>query len=283
ASRLGMDTSTVSRRLVALEEALGVRLFDRTRQGVLPTRHAEVILPAAEAMEAAQARLTRDVTGVEARAEGVVRLSCAPGVSETFVVPSLVRLRQRHPGLRLELDASVRAVDLTRHEADLALRSVPSRGAELLLTKLVTVRWEVVTSPELARRLGRVERWDVAPWVTWGEDLASIPTARWLTRHVPTADRVLRTSHFTSQLVAAASGLGLVLAPGPYLPRYGLVPVRHARALDASAADLPEEALWLVGHRALRDVPRVAAVWDFLLEEFRERTAPRSRARSGGK
>jgi len=106
AARLGVDTSTVSRRLTALESWLGARLFERTREGLAPTRVAELVLPPAEAMEAAHRRFARDASGVEAEAEGVVRLSVAPGFAQDFVAPALVRLRARHPKIRVELGCS---------------------------------------------------------------------------------------------------------------------------------------------------------------------------------
>ena len=120
-ARLGMDASTVSRRLAGLEEALGARLFDRTRDGLLPTSAADLLLPAAEAMEAAHVSFVRDATGFEREAEGKVRVSVSPGMAEAFVAPALMRLRARHPKIRLELDASVRPVALSRREADIAL------------------------------------------------------------------------------------------------------------------------------------------------------------------
>jgi DNA-binding transcriptional LysR family regulator len=69
--------------------------------------------------------------------------------------------------------------------------------------------------------------------------------------------------------VAARTGLGVLLAPEPYLPRYDLTQVRFAAALDDSALKWPSDDLWLVGHRATRDLPRVQAVWDFLAERLR--------------
>jgi DNA-binding transcriptional LysR family regulator len=269
AARLGLDTSTVSRRLTQLEEALGVRLFDRTRDGLAPTRRAEVILPAAEAMEAAHGRLTRDATNVENEAEGIVRLSVAPGMADVFVAPALVRLRERYPKITIELDASVRALDLTRHEADLALRSIPPQGAELLATKLLRARWVAATSPELAKKLGRVTSWDDVAWITWDRDLASFHAARWVTEHASKAQVALRTSHFVAQIIAAEAGLGVALAPVPYVRVRKLSPVRFAEALAVSAEKWPVDDLWLIGHRALRDVPRVEAVFRFLIEEFR--------------
>ena len=267
ARRLGVDTSTVSRRLAALEESLATRLFDRTRQGLVATRAAQVVLLAAEAMESAHARLTRDAASLDAAAEGVVRISVAPGMADAFVAPALVALRVRHPGLRIEIDASVRTADLERREADVALRSVRPRGAGLVVTKLATSRWVVATGKAHARRLGGLRAWNQAPWIAWEQDLATMAPARWLTRHVPDADIALRTSHFASQLAAAESGLGLVLAPEPYLAVRSLAVV--GATLDG-VDDLPSGDLWLVGHRGLREVPRVAAVWSFLIETFRD-------------
>jgi DNA-binding transcriptional LysR family regulator len=78
---------------------------------------------------------------------------------------------------------------------------------------------------------------------------------------------VFRTSHFASQLAAARAGLGVVMAAKQF-EQEGLVEIAHARSLDAAWAELPSGALWLVGHRALRHVPRVAAVWSFVMERF---------------
>ena len=75
ARRLGVDGSTTSRRLAAFEAALGVRLFDRTAGGLLPTEAAERILPAAEETEAGFFRFAASVQGLEQRVEGVVRLA----------------------------------------------------------------------------------------------------------------------------------------------------------------------------------------------------------------
>lgn len=270
AGKLAVDTSTVSRRLAALEQDLGLQLFERTRTGLVPTRAAERVLAAAEAMEAAHARMTRDASDVESTAEGIVRISTAPGLSSVFVAPLLVKLRKRHPGISIELDAAVQARDLTRHEADLALRSVRSQGAELVTTRLTSTGWVVSASKSLANRLGTLAAWSDAAWITWDRDLASFPATRWVAAHVASRSIALRTSDFPAQLAAAASGLGVLLCPVPYLDRIGLVPIQFSGALAKTAETWPSDDLWLVGHRALRDVPRVAAVWTFLLEELRD-------------
>jgi DNA-binding transcriptional LysR family regulator len=124
-----------------------------------------------------------------------------------------------------------------------------------------------LASADYARRLGKLKRLEDARWIAWGNDLAHMPDAIWLRKHAPNIVPVFRTSHFQSQLAAARSGLGVMITPGPFADA-GLVEVDHARALDAAWSELPSGSLWLVGHRALRHVPRVEAVWSFVMEVF---------------
>jgi DNA-binding transcriptional LysR family regulator len=254
ALRLGLDVSTVSRRLDRLEDNVGAPLFDRTREGTLPTLLAEQLVAHAEEMELAAARFASTGASVETEVEGTVRLTVLHGIADVFVASRLAELRERHPRLVVELDASVTYADLTRREADLAVRSTRPTSGELVSVKLITARALPMTSPAYARSLGKLKRLEDARWIAWGPDLAPLPDAVWL-----------RTCHFASQLAAARTGMGIAIASAPYA-KLGLVAVVHARALDAAWAALPTGSLWLVGHRALRQVPRVAAVWDFVLE-----------------
>lgn len=265
APKVGLDTSTMSRRLTTFEEALGRKLFQRSRDGLMPTHAGEQLLPAAEAMEAAHARLTRDLSAVETEASGVVRVSVAPGMADAFIAPALMRFRQKHPRITIELDASTRAIDLTRREAEIAVRSVAPKGVDLLVTKLGTGGWVAAGSRALVKKLGRLREWSSAPWIHWDHDLAAFAPQRWLAVHTKGAAVPLRTSLFSSQLIAASSGLGLVLAPAPYVRHFKLTPVKFVPKLKTN---WPVDSLWLVGHQALRDVPRVAAVWKFLSEEL---------------
>jgi len=268
-ARLAVDVSTVSRRLDRLEAELGAPLFDRTREGTTPTALAEQLLPHAEEMELAAIRFASAGAAIETEVEGTVRLTVPPGIADNFIAPALVRLHDRHPRLVVELDASVGYADLTRREADLALRSSRPSSGELVALKLLTVRAAPLTSATYARRLGRLKRLEDARWIVWDRDLAHLPDAAWLRKHGPGIVPVFRTSHFGSQLAAARAGLGVVMAAQPFA-RDGLVEIDHARSLDAAWAELPSGAMWLVGHRALRQVPRVAAVWSFLVEELGE-------------
>jgi DNA-binding transcriptional LysR family regulator len=265
---VGLDASTLSRRLATLEELLETRLFDRGRDGLEPTEGAELLLPAAEEMAQAHARFVQSVLGFERSVEGIVRLSAPPGLAETFVVPALVELRMKYPALRVELDASIRFTELTRREADLALRTRRPSAGDLVSVKLSERRWEPMLRAERARSVEPIGDWGKVSWIGWGDDMQEFPPARWVAKHVPRTALVLTTSHVAAQLAAVEAGLGLALLPPVYARRAGLRAARHAPALAASVAELPGTETWLVGHRALRRVPRIAAVWDFLVEQF---------------
>lgn len=267
ATRLGVNTSTVGRRLDALEAALGVQLFDRSPTGIAPTELALALLPVAEAMERSVADALRLVEGRETEPEGTVRITAPPGVANWFVAPALIRLRQRHPKLTIELDAAIGYADLTRREADIALRAVRPRSGDLLAVRLTAAESVIVAAPTLIQRAGKLDRLDAIDWITWGPDLASMPDARWITANVDAARIVLRTSSMDAQIQAARAGLGAILVGRPFVEWIGLEPVPLSPSLAARLPSTPSAALWLVGHRALRDVPRIRAVWDFIVEE----------------
>jgi len=140
--------------------------------------------------------------------------------------------------------------------------------------RVVTTRAVPLTSPAYAAELGKLKRWRDARWIAWAPELMHIPTGRWLAERGLGEACVLRTNHFGSQLGAAEAGLGVVLAAEVFSAVRRLVPVVTARSLAADRDALPHEELWLVGHRALRGVQRIAALWEFLSREL----APPDRA-----
>jgi DNA-binding transcriptional LysR family regulator len=268
---LGVDSSTVSRRLTALEHALSASLFERGHEGISATKAAEDLLPVAEEMEAVMLRFASAAEGLEREVSGLVRIACPPDVADVVVAPLLRELFTRHPLLRIEIAPGEAVIDLARREADLALRTVRPVQGDLVVTRLTSVRWVVVASPQLAKELGTLRAWGDAPWVGWGERLSHIGPAQWLTKHAKTVEPIVRSDSMKVQLAVVGAGVGVTLVPEPSAEHYGLVPVKLHASLQADAAEWPTNELFLVTHRALRDVPRVRAVWDLLLEPLRAR------------
>jgi len=267
--RLSVNASTVSRRLDALEAALGVHLFDRTPDGARPTVAAEQLLPLAEQMEHAAMGLRQAVSGLESEPEGDVRISAPPGIADHMLGGALVRLYARFPRIRVHLDARIAYVDLARREADLALRLKRPTSGDLITTRLGSAPHAILTSPAYATELGVLGDPADARWITWDDDLAELPDARWVLSRVPPRQVVMRTSSIGAQIKALESGLGVAWMGSPFEPLSGLARVRLSKKLAATLDPPPDGVLWLVGHRALREVPRIAAVWDWIVAEAR--------------
>ncbi|MEM9492526.1 MAG: LysR family transcriptional regulator, partial [Myxococcota bacterium] len=268
ARALGVDASTVSRRLAALEQALSCTLFERGRDGVRATKAAEDLLPAAEEVECGVARFATAAEGLEREVSGLVRITCPSDVADIVLVPMLRQLLARHPRLSVALDPNEAILDLTRREADIALRVVRPKRGDLVAKKLFTVRWIPVASRELAERLGPVQSWAEVPWLGCGERYTNSSAGRWLARHTGAAEPALLSDSLSTQIAAAAAGIGVALVPEVSAARFQLTPIAVAETLRAKTGALPTDTLYIVTHRAMRDVPRVHVVWEALVDHF---------------
>jgi DNA-binding transcriptional LysR family regulator len=260
---LGLDPSTISRRLSSLERALGVRLFDRVPEGLVPLAAAEEILPQAEAAEAAIRDLAASVAGLDERMEGVVRVALPAMLASELIAPELPSLMSRYPAVSVELITGDAVADLSRREADLALRFVHPSSGDLMVKRVATLRFAVFGSRRyLEERRGSTP--GELDWLDWDTSQAHLPDAAWLRELFPHVEPVLRANSLGVRLRALRAGLGVGVLAVVLASRYPEL---------ERVADLPEPpevAVWLVGHRALRRLPRFKAVWGFLEERCGE-------------
>ena len=261
ARALRTTPARVLRRLGALEESLGAVLFDRTPGGLVPKPALELVLPWAEQAAGAIGHMRSELAGLERDPVGTVHVALPHGLPNYLVTRGMEAFLQRHPGLVLALEPANAVVDLTRREADLAVRMVRPTTGELVAQRLATFALRAMAAPALAKQKLRRRLVDL-PWVAFGDGLSTQPESTWLREHVPGARVVLRATDLQVLLGAAQSGIGAIVVAEPLGRLAGLVPLstRHA---------LPEGVLWLVAHRALRPVPRVAAVWNWLVSVFK--------------
>ncbi len=268
AASLEVNVSTVSRRLDSLEDASGLHLFDRTPEGAAPTEAAERLLPFAEQMESASLELSHAIDGFESTPTGLVRLTAPPGLVDHFLGGPLAELSSRYPALQIEVDSSIGYSDLTRREADIALRIARPTSGDLVSVRTGTSGFAVVASPARVRKIGKLSRAGDTRWVTYGPSLNHLPETKWIVDRAPETVAI-RSNSLTAQIESVRAGAGATVVPAPFKDFAGLAEVPLTRALKRSVGELPSRGLWLVGHRALRSVPRVAVVWDFLLERLR--------------
>ncbi|MEM7152119.1 MAG: LysR family transcriptional regulator [Myxococcota bacterium] len=268
AEQLQVNISTVSRRLSTLEEQMGAHLFDRTPDGTRATAAVERLLPYAQSMEEAARGFARGLDGFEVEPEGAVRLTAPPGFVDHFLAPRIIELSDAFPRLRLQVVSTIRYADLSRHEADIALRIRRPEAGDFVVTRLATSGYALVASPDVVAQIKRLRRTKDVRWVTWGEDLAHQPDAQWVARHVEPAHVVLESSSMTAQIEAVRAGIGVMIAPTAYAELPHLQAMPCVARLRESLAELPQGSLWMVGHRATREIPRIAAVWQWLKSVF---------------
>lgn len=257
AKRLAVDRNTVARRVGALEEELGLALFERGPQGWTCTDAGKDLAELVSRVESDVLAIARHADAHDTALTGTVRLTTAAHLSAHLLVPALPALRARHPGLLLEIAADQRAFDLLRREADLALRLGRPTEAGLVTRKLsdVTYRFYAAKGSAPARR-GAV---DLAkdPLVSFEESLARTPHERWLAKLAPDRTVVFRCNSTASLHAAVRAGVGVAMLPcfaadgDPALVR-----------LDGP--EPPAHELWLLVHGDLRRAPRVRAVMDWV-------------------
>ncbi|MCB9641534.1 MAG: LysR family transcriptional regulator [Myxococcales bacterium] len=263
---LGVNASTVGRRLDAVEDLLGVRIFDRTRQGVLMTAVAEQMIPFAESAELAAAGFLRVAEGFDREVEGLVRLSAPPGVASYFLGTRLGPLLSLYPKLQLQIDAETGYADLSRRETDIALRGHRPQSGDLISVRLGQDVLRVCGSPAYFESVGKVTSWSQLRWITWGPRMAHLTDITWLMERVPPSSVILRTDSIEVQIRAAEAGIGVVLLHSTMQQATALQALTLPPPLQKELDVLPLGELWLVGHRALRDVPRIAVVWDAIVQ-----------------
>lgn len=259
ARELGTMQSTVSRRVAALEKALGVRLFDRTPTGIELTAAGRRVLANAEPAEVVLRGLSDVAAVTTPKVSGVVRLALTETLASVFVIPRVLpALLERHPDLVVDLVVSDEVADLSRREADLALRFfLPPKG-DLVTRRVARLQTAPLAHRRLAKKLMKTNasRW---PWVAVGRPS---PEEVWLAA-LKTTPRVTTTS-FHAQFEAVRHGLGVAV-----LPRLMTAAVDELVELPLELeTKAPVLDLFLVTPRGLRQAARVAAVFEALVESF---------------
>ena len=249
---LGVNHTTVARRVSALEAKLKTRLFDRTAEGYEMTQTAENMYDHAEAIEARAVAIDREVFGRDAELAGGLKLTISHDVASRLVVPHLAAFRQDYPGIELELLTTTGLVDLSAREADIALR-LTGRPPEYLIGRKVLPLVHGVYGAN--HYFDDAER-QVGVILFRGEG----DRPEWVASHYPEAEVVLRVDDVTTMVAAVQQGLGLARMPC-YIGDSSSG-VRRAD-LELSPSDW---GVWVLNHVDLRCTARVRVCREFLVE-----------------
>lgn len=265
AGPLAVTQPTCGRRLAAFEASLGLRLFDRTPDGLRITAEGKTLLDAAGQMEQSARELALRATVTDRDLEGVVRIATTELFACAFLAGALQHVREKYPGIRIELVLSNAEADLLRREADVAVRFVPEgarpKPQTLAARRLGDEPFLLYGADSYLRRRGApADPGDLADHevvVYSGRH----PAAEWCARAFRRSTVALSAPSMQVTAAAIAAGLGV-----------GVLPGRAARLFPLLRALSPVVARgtgWLIVHPGLRRVPRIRAVVDTLAAVYR--------------
>ncbi len=256
---LSVNHSTVLRRINAFEERHEIRLFDRLRTGYTLTDEGVQLLDAARSIETTIVDLERRIAGRDLKLEGTIRLTTTDAIFVSVVSPHLTAFRNAYPEIRIELMITANLVDLSKRDADVAIRPSAQPPDTLVCKRIARLGFSIYGSPAYlaenpASSLG-AHRW-IGPDVL----IAESPPARWMRDNIPESAQVMAADSFLAMRDCAERGLGLALMPccvGDGLSRLrrvsGLVP-----EIDTS--------LWILTHHDLLRATRIRVFTDYMLK-----------------
>ncbi len=257
AASLGVSHSTLLRKLDRLEGKLATSLFERQGQGLVLTQAGHDALIGAKELEESVQGIARLVTGRDSQLRGVVRVSMPEFLAHEAVLFDLAAFVEQFPGIRLEVDLSYEFANLSRREADIAIRCTRNEPLDLVGRKVGQVNMAAYATPEL---LAHTDPWaagSTAKLIAWGDP------ATWKPRHG--LDHLEPLGFFPNialQVDLAKQGIGVASLPT-------LVGDRIT-ALERISQPIGMVDLWVLYHGDLRRMSRVKAVRDFLFDHLRQ-------------
>lgn len=261
---LGVNHSTVLRHLGTLEASLGQRLFDRLPSGYVLTAEGRAFVDGlagiGEQIDNAQRRLAAGDT----EERGVVRVTAPDTVVHGVLMPHFARFRARYPAVELQVVVANAALSLTRREADVALRATHAPPGNLVGRRIGVLRTALYASRAYLDALPTKAAATEKAWIAPDDSLAHLASAAWLRNHVPDERVVMRVDSLVGLADAVSAGLGVGLL---------LCALADARPeLVRVDGPFPEmdSPLWILTHPDLRDVRRIRAFMDAMVEQLRD-------------
>lgn len=264
ARALNVSHVTVFRRIECLEKDLGVRLFDRKKQGYVATPVAAELVQQAEQVEEQINAIERRIWRKDSEVHGTVRLTSTDTIATTILPDVLAKLRARHPQLVIENIISHDPFNIIRRDADIAIRHTMSPPEMLIGHQLTPVRYAIYAGRKFAPRRGRAPDLAKLPWVSPDDSPVEYRFIRWIREHGHESQVVLRCNSFVALATAVQAGVGV-----------GILSCFTAESLGGLVRISPtirdvEWQYWILTHPELRDVARVSTVYAFLRKSFAE-------------
>lgn len=258
ARALGVNHSTVLRRLRKLEADLAARLFEHLPTGYVLTPAGEALRDRLHGVEDDIEAARRALSGIDTRLTGSIRVTTPDTLARGLLIPSLAGFRGEHPGIDLQLVVNNTFSSLTRREADVALRGTNEPPPHLAGRQVGRVQTALYAARAYWRRHRRLTTPAKHTWVAPDENLDHLAQARWVARHIPRERIAVRVDSLAAMVDAVQAGLGV----GFLLCFLGDRARDLVRVAEPMAA--LDTQLWILTHPDLRRVARIRTFTDYL-------------------
>lgn len=261
ARTLGVNHSTVFRRINAIEKKLGVRLFERLPNGYAMTPAGEEMLSGAVRIEEEIITLERQLSGQDLRLSGHLRVTTTDTLWQKLLAPHFAAFIEKYPDIQLEVNIAGEFLNLTKRETDVALRPTSNPPENLIGRHLCDIASAVYAANDYLQMNPKPDL-STHAWLAPDDSLAHLSSIRWLTKNHPQARIVLRCNSLTGLLAAAKAGIGLVILPcfmGDSEPD-----LRRVTEPDSALS----VGLWLLSHADLRRTARVRTFMSFITDKI---------------
>ena len=262
AERLRVDTSTVFRSIKRIEKDLGELLFERGRQGYLPTELGRELAGYAERIETQLQEAREAAAKVGSEPAGALRITTTDTVLNGLLLPALGRFTAAYPQIDLELIATNTLANLSQRDADVAIRATRKPPEHLVGNRLGTLTSAVFAAQSYIDRMGGEVELEKADWIALDESLAEHPSVRWRRQRYPKVQPRYRCNSVLSVAGSVVWGLGVGVAPMFLLKDHPQVRIL------AGPLDELETDLWMLAHPDIRHLKRVKLLFDFLRENL---------------
>lgn len=259
AKALGINHSTVFRRINAIEKKLDVRLFERQPTGYVMTEAGEAMKRSAERIDEEVTALSRELLGKDLRLQGPIRVTAPEGVSLRLLSPHLAAFCKLHPGITMDLIVTSSSLRLAHREADIAIRATRKPPDTYIGHEVCKFRFCMYASADYFAA-NHDKPLEEQQWLMSEDDIDFFPSPIWRKKTYPRAHVIYSSNNTMAIIEAAKRGLGV--APMPCF-------LGDSEAELVRVIDPPEEltlSLWVLTHPDLRRTARIKALMNFLLE-----------------
>lgn len=264
---LGASQSTVHRRLTELEKHIGCKLAKRSPSGYQLTDIGQRLFEHAERAEEVISTFERHALAASTALTGSVRVTCSSTMADRLAKSTLIGgFHAQYPGLRVEFIITDKYLDLSKGQADVAIRTGEVADENLIGRKIAEVPWAVYATRSYLEHHGRPERMQDLNQhlvIAFDGEIANYAAARWLRSVAPKAKIAARSDNWAAFLAAVKTGVGL----GPLPMHHGDREKELVRMINTQPRVVSQ--FWLLMHPDMRHTPRVRAFFDYVIAEVK--------------